>query len=220
MDKELWLFDYRQGEKYEKFSECEDYNKKIFKFLANYYNFNNKTILEIGAGSGKFTRFLAERCNMLYTVEKSPSLMKINIMKNCDIKNVKFILSDVKDLDFSKNSFDFIFAGWSLTSMRNLYDLIFPVFQNILKEDSTMILIENAGNDQFCNLLNINEFTKIMKEEYSKLGFCERTVLDTIIKLPNQKVFQDAFPQYEKTNLNDLEIKHKVLVLDKKIHKM
>lgn len=78
MDKELWLFDYRQAEAYERFSKSEDINNLIQKYLKEEYDFSNKTILEIGAGSGKFTGFLSDRSKKVYAVEKIESLMLIN----------------------------------------------------------------------------------------------------------------------------------------------
>lgn len=212
----MWLFDYKKGITYEQFSQCEDYNKKIFKFLSSYYNLWNKQILEIGAGSGKFTSFLASMCDQLFVVEKSESLMNINQKKNELLKNIKFILDDIKNLNLPEHSVDYIFAGWSLTSMRNLFECLFPLFQKVLKKDGEMILVENAGNDEFCQVVHIENFTDEMKREYLKMGFKQRAILDTLIKLPNKEVFYNAFEGVDKMQLKSLNIKHKVLILDKK----
>ncbi len=214
MNKNLWLFDYQQGEEYERFSKCEDSQKRITEFLKTNYNFSNKTILEIGAGSGKFTSFLSEYCSKLFVVEKSKNLMEINQRKNKNLKNIQYFLANAKDIDFPKSSVDIIFAGWSLTSMRDLFDELFPIFKKILKKDGILIIVENAGNDDFCKLIKIENFTAEMWKEYLRIGFKKRAILDTIIKLPNKNVFYGAFPKFNNINLKSLSINHKVLIMD------
>lgn len=168
MNKELWLFDYKQAEAYEKFSKSEDINNLIQKYLKEEYDLSNKIILEIGAGSGKFTGFLSDRSKKVYAVEKIESLLLINKEKHKSKNNVEFILSDIKDVKLEKNSIDYVFAGWSLTSMRDIYDQVFANLYQILKPNGKIIIVENGGQDEFCKLLGIEEFTEQMKNEYKK----------------------------------------------------
>lgn len=217
MNKELWLFDYKQAEAYEKFSKSEDINNLIQKYLKEEYDLSNKIILEIGAGSGKFTGFLSDRSKKVYAVEKIESLLLINKEKHKNKNNVEFILSDIKDVKLEKNSIDYVFAGWSLTSMRDIYDQVFANLYQILKPNGKIIIVENGGQDEFCKLLGIEEFTEQMKNEYKKMNFKEKATLDTTIKFANEEVFYGAFPNYKKTVLKTLNIKHKVIIMEKNI---
>jgi len=88
LNNDLWLFDYNQAAAYEEFSKSEDIFKAINTYLLNNYDFRGKTVLEIGAGSGKFTSFFLETCSKLYVVERSVSLMQINRQKNSEAGNV------------------------------------------------------------------------------------------------------------------------------------
>jgi len=217
MNKELWLFDYKQAEAYEKFSKSEDINNLIQKYFKEEYDFSNKIILEIGAGSGEFTGFLSDRSKKVYAVEKIESLLLINKEKHKNKNNVEFILSDIKDVKLEKNSIDYVFAGWSLTSMRDIYDQVFANLYQILKPNGKIIIVENGGQDEFCKLLGIEEFTEQMKNEYKKMNFKEKATLDTTIKFANEEVFYGAFPNYKKTVLKTLNIKHKVIIMEKNI---
>lgn len=217
MNKELWLVDYKQAEAYEKFSKSEDINNLIQKYLKEEYDLSNKIILEIGAGSGKFTGFLSDRSKKVYAVEKIESLLLINKEKHKSKNNVEFILSDIKDVKLEKNSIDYVFAGWSLTSMRDIYDQVFANLYQILKPNGKIIIVENGGQDEFCKLLGIEEFTEQMKNEYKKMNFKEKATLDTTIKFANEEVFYGAFPNYKKTVLKTLNIKHKVIIMEKNI---
>lgn len=210
----LWLFDYNQGVAYEAFSKSQDVFSAINKYLADHYDFRGKTILEIGAGSGKFTSFLSETCSKLYVVERSASLMQINRDKNADASNMEFILSDVRDLLIEPDSIDIIFAGWSLTSMRESFDIVLDKLRRVLRKDGVILLVENAGDDEFCKVMDINEFTSKMKDYYIDMGFCQKEIVDTTIKLPYEDVFYDAFPNKKEVTLPSLEIHHKVLILE------
>ncbi|MDD5396649.1 MAG: class I SAM-dependent methyltransferase [Candidatus Moranbacteria bacterium] len=214
INNDLWLFDYNQGAAYEAFSKCQDVFRVIETHLQNNFDFKEKVILEIGAGSGKFTPFLAKQCSKLYVVERSASLMQINRDKNIHAINTEFILSDVKDLAMKPNSIDVIFAGWSLTSMREYFGIILESFRKFLRKDGIILLVENAGNDEFCKIMNLEEFTSIMKNVYVDMGFTQRKVVSTTIKLPCKNVFYDAFPNKKEAMLPSLEIQHKVLILE------
>lgn len=215
MNNELWLFDYNQAKLYENFSKCEDIENKIKKYFDKIYDFSNKKVLEIGAGSGKFTGFLADRCKYLYAVEKINSLMEINQNKNKDKKNIEFILSNAKDILLAEKSIDYIFAGWSLTSMRDIFDDLFNKIDKVLKPNGKILIVENGGNDEFCELLNIENFTQQMINEYIKIGFKKKKILDTIIKFDQVETFYDAFPAYKDTELKSLKLKHNVIIMER-----
>lgn len=214
MNNDLWLFDYNQGVAYEAFSQSEDASKAIERYFSDNYGFKDKVILEIGAGSGKFTSFLAKACSKLYVVEKSASLMQINYDKNSDTENVEFILSDARELTMKLDSVDIIFAGWSLTSMREFLDTLCDMFKTILRKDGLVLLVENAGNDEFCKIMDIEDFTSEMENIYAQMGILPKKIDETVIKLPHEDVFRNAFPSKQDMKLQSLEIKHKVLILE------
>lgn len=209
----IWLFDYDQGMAYERFSQCEDADGVITQCLSARFDFSNKAILEIGAGSGKFTDFLAEHATSLAVVERSASLIAINESKNRN--RADFINSDLGKLDFDADSFDVVFGGWSLTSMRDMFGRVFPILQNAMKKDGQIIIVENAGNDEFTKIAGIEELTSQMRNFYAECGFKEEAVLDTVIRLPNQETFFDAFPNLKAQGIKlpSLEISHKVVIM-------
>ena len=211
--KNLWLFDYDDGLVYERFSQCEDYTGQIAAYLKNNYDFCGKSILEIGAGSGKFTGFLADSCNSLYVVERSKSLMNINQTKNF-ARHIEYELNDVKNAKLPPKHFDFVFGGWSMTSMRDSFAEIFDVLKGALKDDGKIVLVENAGNDEFASITGIDELSAKMRSFYKSVGFVEKAILDTVIDLPNKDVFYDAFPNQRGVELRSTIIRHRVLILE------
>lgn len=212
--KDLWLFDYNDGLVYEMFSQCEDAGQKIFRYLEGKYDFRGLTLLEIGAGSGKFTQFLAQSCKELYVIERCEPLILINKVKNDFGENIHFYQTDVKDFNIESVKFDVIFGGWSMTSMRDDFPNVFKSLIKVLKNDGKIILVENAGDDEFAKITGIEELSFEMREFYKKIGFREQAILNTVIDLKNAQVFYDAFPNLTDTELESLKIQHRVVILE------
>ncbi|KAI4347261.1 hypothetical protein L6164_008085 [Bauhinia variegata] len=75
-----------------------------------------KSVLELGAGIGRFTGGLAKKAGQLLAVDFIESAIKKNEQINGHHKNVKFMCADVTspDLHMSEGSIDLIFSNWLL----------------------------------------------------------------------------------------------------------
>ncbi|KAL2461789.1 Phosphoethanolamine N-methyltransferase 1 [Abeliophyllum distichum] len=78
--------------------------------------YDGKSVLELGAGIGRFTGELAQRAGQLVALDFIDSVIKKNELINGHYKNVKFMCADVTspDLNFSEESMDLIFSNWLL----------------------------------------------------------------------------------------------------------
>ncbi|GMY23964.1 phosphoethanolamine N-methyltransferase 1-like isoform X1 [Fagus crenata] len=78
--------------------------------------YEGKSILELGAGIGRFTGELAKKAGQLIALDFIESVIKKNESTNGHYKNVKFLCADVTspDLQFPEGSLDLIFSNWLL----------------------------------------------------------------------------------------------------------
>ncbi|CAA2945689.1 phosphoethanolamine N-methyltransferase-like [Olea europaea var. sylvestris] len=78
--------------------------------------YDNKSVLELGAGIGRFTGELAQRASQVVALDFIESVIKKNECINGHYENVKFMCADVTspDLNFSEESIDLIFSNWLL----------------------------------------------------------------------------------------------------------
>ncbi|PNX62248.1 phosphoethanolamine N-methyltransferase, partial [Trifolium pratense] len=78
--------------------------------------FEGKSVLELGAGIGRFTCELAQKAGQLLAVDFIESAIKKNENTNGHYKNVKFMCADVTspNLHISEGSVDLIFSNWLL----------------------------------------------------------------------------------------------------------
>ncbi|XP_016493417.2 phosphoethanolamine N-methyltransferase 1 [Nicotiana tabacum] len=98
-------------------SEASDLDKEdrpeVLSLLPSY---EGKSVLELGAGIGRFTGDLAEKAGQLTALDFVEGVIKKNESINGHHKNVKFMCADVTspDLTFSPESVDLIFSNWLL----------------------------------------------------------------------------------------------------------
>ncbi|XP_021801247.1 phosphoethanolamine N-methyltransferase 1 [Prunus avium] len=78
--------------------------------------YEGKSVLELGAGIGRFTGELAQKAGQLVALDFIDSVIKKNESTNGHHKNVKFMCADVTspDLKISEESVDLIFSNWLL----------------------------------------------------------------------------------------------------------
>ncbi|KAK4395642.1 Phosphoethanolamine N-methyltransferase 1 [Sesamum angolense] len=78
--------------------------------------YEGKSVLELGAGIGRFTGELAKKAGELVALDFIESVIKKNETINGHNKNVKFMCADVTspDLNFPEGSLDLIFSNWLL----------------------------------------------------------------------------------------------------------
>ncbi|XP_037492766.1 phosphoethanolamine N-methyltransferase isoform X3 [Jatropha curcas] len=98
-------------------SKASDLDKEerpeVLSMLPSY---EGKSVLEFGAGIGRFTGEIAQNAGQLVALDFIDSVIKKNESINGHYKNVKFICADVtsQDLKFSEGSVDLIFSNWLL----------------------------------------------------------------------------------------------------------
>ncbi|KAL8056638.1 hypothetical protein ABFX02_04G131700 [Erythranthe guttata] len=87
-----------------------------FQVLAMLPPYEGKSILELGAGIGRFTGELAKKAGHVTALDFIESVIKKNEAINKHHKNVEFMCADVTspELNFPEGSLDMIFSNWLL----------------------------------------------------------------------------------------------------------
>ena len=123
----------------------------LFNILENRYDFTNKTVLDIFAGSGSIGyEFMSRGCKEVTFVEKDFIHHKfiLNVLENLKIENASCYKTDV--FVFLKNyggSFDFIFADppYDLKNFSIVPDSVLDT--NILNKAGLLILEHSKDHD-------------------------------------------------------------------------
>ncbi|XP_070565554.1 uncharacterized protein [Ptychodera flava] len=118
--------------------ECQE----ILSMLPNY---EGKRILELGAGIGRYTGFLARRAAHVTAVDFTEAFVEKNRQTNGHFQNVDFVQADVTKLELSEHSYDIVFSNWLMMYLTD--DEVLELLKNILlwlTEDGYMFFRESC----------------------------------------------------------------------------
>jgi len=91
-----------------------------------------KKVLEVGSGAGRFTELLADNAKELYTLDASEAI-DYNKKNNSKFSNTHFIQADLFNIPFEDNTFDYVICIGviqhtpdTLNAIRNLWKKVKP----------------------------------------------------------------------------------------------
>src|SRR5262245_11876643 len=64
-----------------------------------------ENVLEIGCGTGSFTRLMAKRARNVTAVDLSPQMIRLAQQQSTGYSNIQYVVSDVQRLDLKPASF-------------------------------------------------------------------------------------------------------------------
>ena len=123
---------------------------------------NNKDILEIGSGAGKFTEILLKtNCNLITAdINDSIKINYENNFKNNSLNKVCFIKNNVNEIIFKEKTFDFIILYGVLQNANNQEGIIKDCISLLKKGGKLTLDVTRASNLHF-HLLNPKYFWRI-----------------------------------------------------------
>ncbi|MBQ9876052.1 MAG: class I SAM-dependent methyltransferase [Campylobacter sp.] len=145
-EKNLWD---EKAKNYDKFSgNLSEFQIKFFEILSKFgVDFKDKTLIDIGCGTGIYSLHLAKICKFVLGVDSSKEMLKEleNSAKMQNITNIKTIFSDFKNFK-SKDKFDIAFLTMS-PALQSQNDFIkfanlanFRIFMNWEKPRNSTLL--------------------------------------------------------------------------------
>ncbi len=119
------------------------------EFLGNHKG----QVLEIGCGTGLFTKELARTNNTIVAIDISDALI-MKARERVTSANVHFVLGNAYETEFKSESFDFIVGSSSLHHLE--VDAALKEFSRILKSGGRMMFTEpNMMNPQVALIKNV-----------------------------------------------------------------
>lgn len=135
---------------YDKWCECYDVNNEEMSILKDNLFFKNKTILDVGCGTGRLTIRLAEEAKEVYGIDiddYSISVLEDKIVKK-KIKNIKACCKDILMVNFPNKKFDIIVFSWSLYSLpKDNYAELFEKIYSWLNDDGKLLILQPQSGE-------------------------------------------------------------------------
>lgn len=165
------------------------------EILALLPDFNNKRVLEIGAGIGRFTGHLAKSASHVNAIDLIPDFLEKNKQTHKGLNNIDYTCCDARDLSYPSKTFDFIFINWLflyfsdkefLSYLNNLYTWLKPGGYLYLRESCFHDVREYQREDYVAIYRFQSEYQLALETNFSieKWGMIETYI--HYRNLPNQ----------------------------------
>ncbi|OMO51411.1 hypothetical protein COLO4_37682 [Corchorus olitorius] len=166
----------------------DSYLKEVLSLLPSY---EGKSILELGAGIGRFTGELAQKAGNVIALDFIESVIKKNESINGHYKNVKFLCADVTspDLNFPEGSLDLIFSNWLLMYLSDTEVILVLNFGCL----TFVFLVENLAQ-RMVKWLKVGGYIFFRESCFHQSGDCKRKHNPTHYREPRfyTKVFKET----------------------------
>ncbi len=120
-------------------------DKELPEILSVLPSYTDKSILELGAGIGRFTKVLAEKARKVIAVDFIKNFIEKNQELNEQMGNIEFVHGDATKLAYEPDQFDMIFTNWLLMYLTDaeIADLVEKSL-NCLKDDGYFFIRESC----------------------------------------------------------------------------
>jgi ubiquinone/menaquinone biosynthesis C-methylase UbiE len=115
-------------------------NSHYHDFLLLHLPPNCGKVLEIGCGTGAFSRRVAERSEQVLALDLSPEMIRIARARSLNFKNIDFQVADAVARDFPDEEFDCIAT---IATMHHLpFPLMLSKMKRALKPDGVILILD------------------------------------------------------------------------------
>lgn len=145
--------------------------EEIAEIVSYLPDLNGKKILDLATGIGRFIRHFSTQGQQIVAVDSAPHFLEKNRQDHSDCKNVSFLCSNVMDLQFKEEYFDFVFINGLLIYLgEKEVKLLIQRIHTWLKPEGKLFFRET------CNIKKSVNRKKGYYAEYRPLSFYDRAV--------------------------------------------
>jgi ubiquinone/menaquinone biosynthesis C-methylase UbiE len=211
-----------QNDVYERFSDAEDAPGKITDVLRTVTR--NKTILDIGCGTGKYAAIFACSARQYIGIDRSAEQLALARRRNTHRQSVTFIQSCAQQLPVRNNSIETAIATWAIGSVdREWRARALSETQRTLKTGGAIYIVENSPRSEFQSIRGRDYEARAAR--YNKWlesqGYAPINTIETYFEFRSAKEASDIFQRIWGTEIRRIDsnrIEHTVIVFRKEVH--
>lgn len=129
-----------------------NHNNHYHDFLLKQLPLSCESILEIGCGTGAFTRLLAERSDRVFAIDLSPKMIEIAQLQSEHYTNITFKIADISKWEFPVEQFD---AIASISTFHHLQlESLLPSLKAALKPGGKLVVLDLVEHEPVQDILS------------------------------------------------------------------
>jgi len=143
------------ADQYERLILREDHTNNLPVAINKVRDIQDIDIIELGAGTGRLTRFLAKTARFVSASDLSYHMLGTarEVLENQNAENAIICVSDMRNTPYPDHCADMVIAGWSFCYLavwgeekwKAELDLGLMEAQRLLRPGGVMIMLENYG---------------------------------------------------------------------------
>jgi ubiquinone/menaquinone biosynthesis C-methylase UbiE len=151
----LELIFNRHAEEYHELVAAEDWQGNLPRALAEITSFEGRTVIELGAGTGRVTMIVAPWAGKVLAFDVSRHMLDkaASNIQSQGLTNVTVAVADNKSIPLADASADVVIEGWSFcytvsqeqSYWRNEADALISESMRLLKPGGMLVIIETLG---------------------------------------------------------------------------
>lgn len=133
--KHLMKFYSEKSDLYERLTKCEDREGRIIKNLLKDIDLKGKTVLDLGAGTGRFAFPLSSKAKQVYALDKTPEFLRIlrRKVKAKRKRNIKALHGTFGKIPLPKESVDIACSFWAFPFHSTSWERDLKEIKRVLK---------------------------------------------------------------------------------------
>ena len=117
-----------------------DHNRHYHPFLLRHAPAHCERALDIGCGTGAFSRSLAHRSRQVLALDLSPQMIRLARERSMDISNIEYQVADVLKSDLPVNQFDCVV---SIATLHHLpFELMLEKMKRVLRPGGVLLVLD------------------------------------------------------------------------------
>ena len=117
-----------------------DHNNHYHRFLLKQLPTHCKTALDIGCGTGEFSRLLAKRVEKVVAIDLSPGMIEVTKQRSRQLSNIDFQVADILHWELPAENFDVIV---SIATLHHLpVESLLPNLKAALKPGGRLVILD------------------------------------------------------------------------------
>jgi ubiquinone/menaquinone biosynthesis C-methylase UbiE len=145
---DIFAFYESKPEIYEILSKAEDIDKTILKTILHDISFKNKFVLDLGAGTGKFSIPISSKAKFVYSLDTSEKALSV-LRKKAKNKRIKTLKGTFGNIPLPNESVDIVLSTWAFPSHSSNRESDLKEILRVIKRGGKIIVVENYPGGEY-----------------------------------------------------------------------
>jgi SAM-dependent methyltransferase len=150
--EDRWQIAYRDETAiYDALSRAEDAGDRVPSRLVELCDFAGREVVEVGPGTGRYTRVLAPLSRHWRALELSAAMLARGRARCEGTMQLRWVQGNAASAPLADGCADLVFASWVFSGLESdaVRDRVDREMMRLLRPGGTLWLVENAAGDEF-----------------------------------------------------------------------